>query len=212
MTDSATMGDTAVALAFGDYRPVSGLQLPTRLTTLDRSMGDRRHPNSPRDDGRQRWRSRGTGGSRRGKPPAAAGAAANIAERRAGNRQGRVVRHRHDASQPDRRVQRSSDGDRGAEQRTGGGRVGQGQRAAAEQADHDPARHPSSWRSHGWCSRRRGEGSHRDHCPREQRRLSQRRPQEAAHDQSGHARQTAEREARRRSPRSGILASSRTAR
>ena len=33
MTDSATMGDTAVALAFGDYRPVSGLQLPTRLTT-----------------------------------------------------------------------------------------------------------------------------------------------------------------------------------
>ena len=33
MTDSATMGDTAVSLAFGDYRAVNGLQLPTRLTT-----------------------------------------------------------------------------------------------------------------------------------------------------------------------------------
>src|SRR2546425_1670877 len=33
MTDNATMGDTAVALAFSDYRPVNGLQLPTRLTT-----------------------------------------------------------------------------------------------------------------------------------------------------------------------------------
>ena len=32
MTDSPTMGDTAVALAFSDYRPVNGVQLPTRLT------------------------------------------------------------------------------------------------------------------------------------------------------------------------------------
>ena len=33
MTDSATLGDTSVETRFGDYRNVSGLQLPTRFTT-----------------------------------------------------------------------------------------------------------------------------------------------------------------------------------
>ena len=33
MTDSATLGDTLVAREFRDYRPVDGLQLPTRLTS-----------------------------------------------------------------------------------------------------------------------------------------------------------------------------------
>jgi hypothetical protein len=33
MTDSATLGDTAVATEFRDYKPVNGLQLPTRFAT-----------------------------------------------------------------------------------------------------------------------------------------------------------------------------------
>ena len=42
MIDSATLGDTLVAREFRDYRPVDGLQLPTRLTswTDGRERGD----------------------------------------------------------------------------------------------------------------------------------------------------------------------------